>query len=41
MNLNDYKRDFKYKSDEGNNKSYTWLMIVCAVIVIVLALLTS
>ena len=37
MDMNKYKRDYRFKSDEGDNKNYTWLIILCAVVIIVFA----
>ncbi len=31
MDMNKYKRDFKYRSDEGNKRPLTWLIIVCGI----------
>jgi hypothetical protein len=37
MNINNYKRDFKFRSDEGNNKGVNWIIILCAVAVVAVA----
>lgn len=38
MNMDKYKRDYNYKSGEGDNKGFTWLIILCAVIIVVVSL---
>lgn len=36
MDMDKFKRDYKYKTNEGG-KSFTWLIIVCAAIIVLLA----
>lgn len=36
MDIDKFKRDYKYKSDEGG-KSFKWLIIICGIIVAILA----
>lgn len=38
MDMDKYKRDFRYKSQEGN-KNFKWLIILCGIIIVVLAYL--
>jgi len=37
MDMNKYKRDYNFKSDEGNNKGMTWFIVLIAVIIGVIA----
>lgn len=37
MNMDNYKRDFRFRSGEGENGGFKWLIILCALVVIGLA----
>lgn len=38
MDMNKYKRDFKYRSDMGNKKGFMWLIIIGGIILVALSL---
>lgn len=37
MDMNKYKRDFNYRSSEGGNGGFKWLIVFCALLIILLA----
>jgi len=37
MDMNKYKRNYNFKSDEGNKKGMTWFIILVAVIIVAIA----
>lgn len=37
MNMNNYKRDFNYRSGEGDKGGFKWIIIICAIVIIALA----
>jgi hypothetical protein len=39
MSMEKYKRDYRFKSDEGN-KSFKWLIIILAIIIAAIAYFT-
>lgn len=41
MDMNKYKRDYDYKSEEGSNNNLKWLVILCAVVIAVCAFFFS
>ncbi len=40
MDMDKYKRDYKYRSSEGD-KSYKWIIIIGAIVVALLAYFTK
>ena len=37
MNLDNFKRDYKYKSGEGDNGNFKWLIIGVGIVIALLA----
>lgn len=39
MNMDDFKRDYRFKSQEGDNKNFKWLVILGGAIIAILTYL--
>lgn len=37
MAFNKYKRDYHYKSDQGDNKNFIWIIIISALVIAAIA----